>query len=283
MGDKTSAKEKVTDGDTDSGSSLKPLRTVRPSENISILDAASPPQSQERVQKIHEIPHDEEPLPAVKSKGKVETFFEKPLEPSYSENKTLVQKTATKLLEVSKTEELKPVQSLDETKSIEETSKSRTLDKKPRVGSATSGLIQSERIVRNQSDIFSLKEQTSVTTAIFSINGSPSRKVYRRKDVVASNVFPFGSIGKEEEPPAEKIKEPPRSSTRDKDYYIEQKRPSNSARNPLTGTGLSSNDEYKFKGAKRKDGNPLLGLGYSPEATPSTHRIPPGGYSHKLW
>lgn len=31
------------------------------------------------------------------------------------------------------------------------------------------------------------------------------------------------------------------------------------------------------------DGNPLLGLGYSPEATPSTHRIPPGGYSHKLW
>lgn len=32
------------------------------------------------------------------------------------------------------------------------------------------------------------------------------------------------------------------------------------------------------------DGNPLLGLGYDEVAkVTSTHRIPPGGYSHKLW
>ncbi|CAH2013965.1 unnamed protein product [Acanthoscelides obtectus] len=49
----------------------------------------------------------------------------------------------------------------------------------------------SERIVRNQSDIFSLKTQTSVESSIFSVNGSPSRKVIYRRVVSPSNVFPF--------------------------------------------------------------------------------------------
>ncbi|KAJ8984626.1 hypothetical protein NQ317_009854 [Molorchus minor] len=155
---------------------------------------------------------------------------------------------------------------------------------KRRIGSVVSGFAQNERINRNQSDIFSLKEETTVASSIFSVNGSPSRKVYRRKEGTSSNVFPFG---KKEEPPSEKNKDKvdtPKEKVRDtKESYNELRRPSSSLRNPLTGTGLSSNDEYKFKGNKRKDGNPLLGLGYSPEVTPSTHRIPPGGYSHKLW
>ncbi|XP_066251419.1 uncharacterized protein [Euwallacea similis] len=118
-----------------------------------------------------------------------------------------------------------------------------------------------EKIIRNQSDILSLKEvPTTLLTSIYSVNGSPSRKVYRKPEP-ASYVFQ-----RNEDPPGD------------------EKRPSNSYRNPLTGTGLSSNDEYKSKAIKRKEGNPLLGLGYDNDnKVTSRHKIPPGGYSHKLW
>ncbi|XP_066141562.1 uncharacterized protein [Euwallacea fornicatus] len=118
-----------------------------------------------------------------------------------------------------------------------------------------------EKIIRNQSDILSLKEvPTTLQTSIYSINGFPSRKVYRKPEP-ASYVF-----------------------RRNENPFADEKRPSNSYRNPLTGTGLSSKDEYKSKEIKRKEGNPLLGLGYDNDTkVKSRHRIPPGGYSHKLW
>lgn len=71
----------------------------------------------------------------------------------------------------------------------------------------------------------------------------------------------------------------------------------------MTGTGVSSNDEIRKTCSGRKkgnidyaysrtyfcvnnfylDGNPVLGLGYAIDETPSTHRVPPGGYSKGLW
>ncbi|XP_018580167.1 uncharacterized protein LOC108917866 [Anoplophora glabripennis] len=263
-------KEKLSDQQSESGSSLKPLRSVRPSENIAILDEPSPP-SEEKVQRVQE-----QVLEPADSEAKVETVFEKPLE--------LVQETKS---EVDRLEaDIKVEPPSDDVKTSEEVPKDKplptNLEKKCRLGSATSGLIQSERIIRNQSDIFSLKEQTSIASAIFSVNGSPSRKVFRRRETAASNVFPFGQAANGE-PPLEKVTAARERVKDAKETYNELTRPSGSARNPLTGTGLTSNDEYKFKGSKRKDGNPLLGVGYSPEATPSTHRIPPGGFSHKLW
>ncbi|XP_056640214.1 uncharacterized protein LOC130447422 [Diorhabda sublineata] len=152
------------------------------------------------------------------------------------------------------------------------------ITEKRRVGSASSALV-TEKINRNQSDIFSLKDETTIASSIFSVNGSPSRKVYRNvQKIPSNNVFSYGQLA---EPLSDQITI--RDKMRNKESYHDIKRPTSSLRNPLTGTGLSSNDEYKFKGNRKLDGNPLLGLGYTPEVAPSTHRIPPGGYSHKLW
>ncbi|XP_049821192.1 microtubule-associated protein Jupiter-like [Aethina tumida] len=87
------------------------------------------------------------------------------------------------------------------------------------------------------------------------------------------------------------------------------KRPSTCFRNPVTGMGLNSIDEiapHRLGSAASKDGNPLLGVGYDAkrvitDPVPSdrihpagyvrkgvnmaqnNRRIPPGGYSTKLW
>ncbi|KAJ8965461.1 hypothetical protein NQ314_004106 [Rhamnusium bicolor] len=293
MGDTSDNQQDVTDKPIKSKSSENALRSAKPSENIAVSEITPSSISEEKIEKIH----DEAAF--VESHQKVETFFEGKLEdaPSCVHNEqnpdttksadmqnptvdTVIHKDEPVILKESELKGGKQ-QSIDQL-SLKPSAVPPSLEKKTRVTSATSGVSHSERIIRNQSDIFSLKEETSMASAIFSVNGSPSRKVFRRKELVASNVFPFGQICKEE-PPSDKLTSP-REKIRDtKDSYNELKRPSSSVRNPLTGTGLSSNDEYKFKGAKRKDGNPLLGLGYSPEATPSAHRIPPGGFSHKLW
>lgn len=120
---------------------------------------------------------------------------------------------------------------------------------KPRVPSAASDFNKSDRIIKNQSDIFTLNEETSIASSIFSINGSPSRKLHRKKGLPPNNVFP---LPVKEDPPAEKVlpKEKVKDSLRNS--YGDLKRPSSSIRNPLTGTGLSSNDEYKCKTTKRK-------------------------------
>ncbi|XP_074039184.1 uncharacterized protein [Leptinotarsa decemlineata] len=257
-----------TDQDSEKNSPQEPLNALhqsKSSENIAVL-SKSPLFSKEVLEKIHDAA----------------TFQEKDKNVSDSKSKEIDQK---KEPDTTKTEDNlggdqeQSVSDNTKIKNIEQPLPT-TIERKLRAGSAASGLNQSERIPRNQSDIFSLKEQTSVASSIFSINGSPSRKVFRKKELIASTVIPFGQVSTE--PPSDKVS--PRDRMRDRDSYNDIKRPTSSLRNPLTGTGLSSNDEYnKSRMTKRKDGNPLLGLGYSPEVAPSTHRIPPGGYSHKLW
>ncbi|KAJ8952948.1 hypothetical protein NQ318_006565 [Aromia moschata] len=273
MGDSITNQDEIAKEKTEPhapSSEVNPLHPAKPLENIAVV-SKTPSNSQEKIEKIHDgLSADS--LAKVEHRAEVEEKIVHKPEAKRPENerKPLIdslvpQKADTKDRFESKSSPAAPA-----------------ADKKARVGSAASGLVHGERINRNQSDIFSLKEETSIASSIFSVNGSPSRKVFRRKELTASNVFPFGQ---KEEPPSDKATAAPtRDKPRDsKESYNELRRPSSSVRNPLTGTGLSSNDEYKFKGSKRKDGNPLLGLGYSPEATPSAHRIPPGGYSHKLW
>ncbi|XP_060526694.1 uncharacterized protein LOC132702210 [Cylas formicarius] len=140
------------------------------------------------------------------------------------------------------------------------------------------------RTIRNQSDIFSLKpEPTELATSIFSINGSPSRKIFRKTEPLPTGNVPRGGDDAASTDPKMAATRPVTRITREN--YNDEKRPSSSYRNPLTGSGLSSNDEYKSKGAKRKDGNPLLGSGYESELAGigSSDRVPPGGYSHRLW
>lgn len=135
---------------------------------------------------------------------------------------------------------------------------------------------QSERIIHhNQSDIFSLNENIVPSTSIFSVNGIPSRRLYRSNHMT-STIFDNKIV-----PTIEK------QQNVVKDVKNCEESPSNTSRNPLTGMGLSSIDEFQHidGGKKRiKDGNPLLGSGYASEAKITNgQRIPPGGYSHKLW
>lgn len=93
-------KEKSADGQSGSGISLKPLRSVKSSENIAILEKSSR-NSKERVEKEHEeIP--EQTKSAADTETKVETFFEKPdldednksTEKIYSKSETSQQETS---------------------------------------------------------------------------------------------------------------------------------------------------------------------------------------------
>lgn len=129
------------------------------------------------------------------------------------------------------------------------------LDRKHRINSATCELSQGDRVVRNQSDIFSLNEETTIASSIFSINGSPSRKLYRKKELPQNNVFPTPETLIKEEPPADKVSPIEKIKDHARNSYSDLKRPSSSLRNPLTGTGLSSNDEYRCKTTKRKGEN----------------------------
>lgn len=122
------------------------------------------------------------------------------------------------------------------------------MQRKLRVSSASS-LTTNEKILRNQSDIFSNTEQTTFSS-IFSVNGSPSRKLYRKKELPPNNVFP--SLEKfDKSPPSEGVLSKAKLQEND-NSYTDLQRPTSALRNPLTGTGLSSNDEYKCKVSKRK-------------------------------
>nr|XP_023021928.1 uncharacterized protein LOC111510252 [Leptinotarsa decemlineata] len=200
-----------TDQDSEKNSPQEPLNALhqsKSSENIAVL-SKSPLFSKEVLEKIHDAA----------------AFQEKDENVSDSKSKEIDQK---KEPDTTKTEDNlggdqeQSVSDDTKIKNIEQPLPT-TIERKLRAGSAASGLNQSERIPRNQSDIFSLKEQTSVASSIFSINGSPSRKV------------------------------------------------------------IISDKHIDCFAWESEHGNPLLGLGYSPEVAPSTHRIPPGGYSHKLW
>nr|CAH7751308.1 unnamed protein product [Callosobruchus chinensis] len=243
--------------------SLVTLKKAEPSENISIVKSLEG-KSEEVLEKVHDT----------------EPSLEKVYDGKMSDKDTVESKMALEKHQESDKQEgtrqgVVSSRSLDpgSLATVGEHPSPNTLEKRLKVGS--------ERIVRNESDIFSLKEQTSVESSIFSVNGSPSRKVviYKRRGVSPSKIFPFDKTHNE---PSETVAKS-LDRVNDSKEYCDLKRPSSSIRNPLTGTGLNSNDEYKFKGNKRRDGNPLLGVGYSPEAMPSAQRIPPGGYAHKLW
>lgn len=197
------------------------------------------------------------------------------------------EKISEKVLEVEpKIKESKAEEDLDKSnikpeEATEANPKTETVEKelgKGRISDSLPCCISKPRqkIIRNQSDIFSLQDApTTLQTSIFSVNGSPSRRVFRKQE-------PAGHVFQRSEDSDVKSALKSRIT---RENYNDEKRPSSSYRNPLTGTGLSSNDEYKSKGLKRKDGNPLLGLGYDAELPTinSQHRIPPGGHSHKLW
>lgn len=73
--------------------------------------------------------------------------------------------------------------------------------------------------------------------------------------------FKHSCYFRNDDPPADNIATP-RGDRITRENYNDEKRPSSSYRNPLTGTGLSSNDEYKSKGIKRK-GKQVLLKGYT--------------------
>ncbi|XP_072383947.1 uncharacterized protein [Diabrotica undecimpunctata] len=262
-----SNEEKITEKKNDNEPSLPDLKLTEPVDNITVLSRDSI-DSTEVVEKVI-VPDN------------IKTVFDKKA-PKNVEDVPVIKEEAPTKEDKSKKEDNPLENSLKEPVEIHaltplKQSQKETAEKK-RVGSASSAYV-SGKIDKNHSDIFSLKEEDTISSYIFSVNGSPSRKVYRQVQNVPSNSpYPFGQVA---EPHPSEIS--PRDKMRDKDSYHEVKRPSHCLRNPLTGTGLSSNDEYKYKGNKRTDGNPILGLGYSSDIAPSTHRIPPGGYSHKLW
>lgn len=85
------------------------------------------------------------------------------------------------------------------------------------------------RIIKNKSHIFSLGENKNLPSTIFSIGGAPSRTIHK-----------IGSIEKKKE-----------STTTIGTQDSTASRQSQ-VRNPLTGIGVSSNDEFKTKPSKRK-------------------------------
>lgn len=83
---------------------------------------------------------------------------------------------------------------------------------------------------------------------------SNSRQVMFSKSTYFPQLF-FRCITNEcirNDVPASEKTSLPRGSRITKENYNDEKRPSSSYRNPLTGTGLTSSDEYKSKGNKRK-------------------------------
>ncbi|XP_028128857.1 uncharacterized protein LOC114325114 [Diabrotica virgifera virgifera] len=255
--------EKITEQKNDDEPSLSPLKTVEPVDNITVLSRDSI-DSTEVVEKVI-VPDN------------IKTVFDKKSPKNVEDVPIIKEEVLIKEDKIKKEDSRKEpveIQPLTPSKQPQ-----KVIAEKKRVGSASSAIV-SGKIDKNHSDIFSLKEENTISDLIFSVNGSPSRKVYRQvQNVPSDSPYPFGQVA---EPHPNQVS--PRDKMRDKDSYHDVKRPSHCIRNPLTGTGLSSNDEYKFhKGNKRTDGNPILGLGYTSDIAPSTHRIPPGGYSHKLW
>lgn len=90
------------------------------------------------------------------------------------------------------------------------------------------------RIIKNKSHIFSLSENKNLTSTIFSIGGAPSRTIHKLESI-EKNKKSTTTIGTQ-------------------DSIVSRQ---NQVRNPLTGIGVSSNDEFKTKPSKRK-GLPLI-------------------------
>lgn len=132
--------------------------------------------------------------------------------------------------------------------------------------------IKETKPVRNKSDIFALDAKSKHSNnTIFSIKGTPSGRINRRRDN-NSNVFPAGIMGCKEFIPGDDMSSPrkfldAKQAAEDQAGHIDntpRKRPSSAhmekGRNPLTGEGVSSNDEIKKTHSGRRRGKILISL-----------------------
>lgn len=107
---------------------------------------------------------------------------------------------------------------------------------------------------RNRSDIFSLDDKIKAEDTIFSINGTPSGKINRRREE-HSEVFPVGCMGCKEGKDDNPVNVPQMAPVGSKTLISSVKeslsRPVSGRfsrhRNPLTGAGVDSTDEMKKK------------------------------------
>ncbi|CAG9770264.1 unnamed protein product [Ceutorhynchus assimilis] len=131
-----------------------------------------------------------------------------------------------------------------------------------------------EKLYKYHSDIFSLENlPTNLQTAIFSVNGAQSRKVYKIQESADQN-FRKEQILQQSSAPLS-----PRLT---RDNYNDEKRPSNSYRNPLTGSGLQSSDEYAVdKRPASSYRNPLTGSGLH-SRDEHTEKRPSSSYRNPL-
>ncbi|KAK9887617.1 hypothetical protein WA026_023576 [Henosepilachna vigintioctopunctata] len=163
-----------------------------------------------------------------------------------------------------------------------------------------------KNIARNQSDILpSLKQvprNEDASMMIFSHKGLPVKSYFKRRDPNA----PFLPIEIDERdippkhgrknrveltpkisqivPKTEAERKTPVNPLSDRNPNVPTNSNAGISRNVLTGRGVNSIDEFKTKSARRKDGNPLLGIGYDEPVIPNnTGRVPPGGFSNGLW
>lgn len=126
------------------------------------------------------------------------------------------------------------------------------LDIKEKSSSDSAAINKGRPPDRNKSDIFSLDDKIPSANTIFSVNGTPSGRINRRRDE-HSEVFPVGCMGCKEQ-----ISVDPLMGITVKES---QSRPvsgkfSNRHRNPLTGAGVDSTDEVKRALTGRRKGLP---------------------------
>lgn len=132
-------------------------------------------------------------------------------------------------------------------------------DSKPQ-SSASASEIKERPSDRNKSDIFSLDDKIKAADTIFSINGTPSGKINRRREEY-SEVFPVGCMGckdSKEEHPSNTSQKSASSKTLISSSRESQSRPVSGRfsrhRNPLTGAGVDSTDEMKRGSTGRRRG-----------------------------
>lgn len=98
--------------------------------------------------------------------------------------------------------------------------------------------VKKRPIDRNKSDIFSLDDKIKSANRIFSVNGTPSGRITRRRDEY-SEVFPVGCMGCKEHI----VNTPQKIAVKEsKSYPVAE---SFTHRNPVTGAGVDSLDEVK--------------------------------------
>lgn len=115
---------------------------------------------------------------------------------------------------------------------------------------------------RNKSDIFSLDNKITTADTIFSVNGTPSGKINRRREEY-SEVFPAGCMGCKESSKDDSVIKIPQTPLGSKAIVSNVKesksRPVSGRfgrqRNPVTGTGVDSTDEIKKNSSGRRRGN----------------------------